>query len=310
MTSSTATNFRNIEQVFKFSFSNKHTWKTNYNTRKSMENCSRHVLKHLGPKFEIRKTDQSAMDYLYDTMVEHDASNSLFNRAKTSLQTALNFGVSRKKIFTDIREPHINAQGMFHFESKPEDRVPQPVIKKHEAEQMVKVAREHFGGNLADSIAISVYSGMGYDEWTQLQACDIHWGDVPFIWVGNRPDFTVKRNTRKRKIPLVGDLTGGNLIPILKKRYEDAEGTKIPLFGDDWSNADQHRREFNKVKTWCRINPKVTPYCLRHSFCTWLIQADVALPKVQKLMGHAQITTTMNYIHVADNDLANAIGRL
>ena len=309
MTSSAAT-FSDIEQVFEFSFNNKYTWKHNKNTHKSMKNCRNHVYKHLGNRFPIEKTDQGAMDYLYDLMVEQDASNTLFNRCKTALQTALNFSVSRKKIFTDIREPHINSQGMFHFESKPENRVPQPVIQKEEAERMITAAQNHFGGNLADAIAISVYSGMGYDEWTQLQACDIHWGDVPFIWVGNRPDFTLKRDVRKRKIPLVGELTGRKLIPIIKKRYEDAKGTSIPLFGDDWTNADQHRREFNKVKNFCNINPHVTPYCLRHSFCTWLIQADVALPKVQRLMGHAQITTTMNYIHVADNDLANAIERL
>ena len=87
MTSSAAT-FSDIEQVFEFSFNNKYTWKHNKNTHKSMKNCRNHVYKHLGNRFPIEKTDQGAMDYLYDLMVEQDASNTLFNRCKTALQRA------------------------------------------------------------------------------------------------------------------------------------------------------------------------------------------------------------------------------
>lgn len=45
----------------------------------------------------------------------------------------------------------------------------------------------------------------------------------------------------------------------------------------------------------------------RHSYGTTLAEADIPLAKVQKLLGHPTITTTMRYVHVgtvADLDLA------
>lgn len=52
-----------------------------------------------------------------------------------------------------------------------------------------------------------------------------------------------------------------------------------------------------------RIIKRVHPHVLRHSFAThWLEDAtgaqDVVLPRLQRLMGHAKIETTMVYVHM------------
>ena len=51
------------------------------------------------------------------------------------------------------------------------------------------------------------------------------------------------------------------------------------------------------------IVKRVHPHALRHSFAThWLEDAtgaqDVVLPRLQRLMGHAKIETTMVYVHL------------
>ena len=54
-----------------------------------------------------------------------------------------------------------------------------------------------------------------------------------------------------------------------------------------------------KAAKKAKINKKVHPHTLRHSFATHLIQNNYSVGEVQQVMGHNSPQTTMIYVHCA-----------
>ena len=51
------------------------------------------------------------------------------------------------------------------------------------------------------------------------------------------------------------------------------------------------------------IKKQVNLHSLRHSYATHLLEEGLNIVTLQKLLGHADITTTMIYLHVAQCDM-------
>lgn len=66
----------------------------------------------------------------------------------------------------------------------------------------------------------------------------------------------------------------------------------------------------NQVEDWFHRHTTYTAHRLRHTFASRYIQNGGSVTKLQKILGHASIQTTMIYVHLTPEDLRSEIEKL
>lgn len=112
---------------------------------------------------------------------------------------------------------------------------------------------------------------------------------------------TILENRKKPKVEPIVDGKAGFL-------YLDKNGK--PMVALHWQKYFQHIREkYNKIY---RIQmPKVTPHVCRHTYCNNMAKTGINPKSLQYLMGHADISVTLNtYTHVRFEDAKEELQKL
>jgi Site-specific recombinase XerD len=143
---------------------------------------------------------------------------------------------------------------------------------------------------------ILAFSGMRCGEVANLTIEQIDFGRGVFT-------LTDTKTNTPRNVPiapaLIGDLT--EHIKTCNKYIFSGKCGKPP-HDSDWGRRFHERLKRLGIK---RI--KLTPYSFRHSFITRMLDEDVNLFKVQKIVGHRRIDTTAHYTHLTTKDIVTAI---
>jgi len=165
-----------------------------------------------------------------------------------------------------------------------------------------EMIKQHKMWNLFFSIM--AFCGIRPGELSKCRTEHIDWGRLVFTL-----EAGMVKTKRPRLIPIPSIL-----VDRLKDWTKDMK-PKDYLFMTHYSHRPVHDAvwwyEFDKRLKYFNLKRKgITPYSLRHTFCTRLLEEDVNLFKIMKNMGHSDPRTTLQYSHLTTKDLHTTIKSL
>ena len=140
-------------------------------------------------------------------------------------------------------------------------------------------------------ISLLYSSGLRVSELVNLKIFDLNL-DENIGWVrkgkGNKDRiFTISFNLAKEV-----------------KEYLDDKKDNVYLFS---KNDPLTTRNIQKIikgtRIRAKINKKVTPHTLRHSFATHLLEQGTDIRLIQSLLGHSSLSTTQLYTHISTEQI-------
>ena len=117
------------------------------------------------------------------------------------------------------------------------------------------------------------------------------------------------KGRRERHVFLANDWIRGFTSAYLETRVPLAIEHLYLLFNMNGGplTASALRARLAKVAHGAALDTKLTPHTLRHTAATQLIEAGVDIRYIQRLLGHASLTTTEIYTHVSDGALRRVV---
>jgi len=218
-------------------------------------------------------TIDEVKSYLAHLISEREASARTVNLARSAL--LFFFNEVHNKGFTNIKTPKIKA-------SLP------TVLTKEEVKRLLECA----GNEKSRLIMMTLYSsGLRVSELTKLKWKDLELDDK-IAWVRSG------KGSKDRMI-ILSDLLSKNFKQISKNSTYVFSGRNGSL-----TTRNIQKIVTNAAKT-AKINKKVTPHTLRHSFATHLLESGNDIRMIQELLGHSNLQTTQIYTHVSSEHKRN-----
>ena len=91
------------------------------------------------------------------------------------------------------------------------------------------------------------------------------------------------------------------VLNMYKKNFEDEIKKHGYFFVNRYGqplSEQSARRMIHKYADEIQADMNITPHMFRHSFATYLMEEDVNIRYIQKMLGHTSITTTQIYTYV------------
>lgn len=180
------------------------------------------------------------------------------------------------------------------------DLVPFPKRKRKVVAVFSQTEVTNFLGNCTSVCEKSIFtllysSGIRIGEVLNLQVADIDFE--------RKAIFIASGKGGHGRYAILGDKTA----KLLKQYMEIYNPKTFLFFSQKGKNVPISPRTiqaaFQKIRNLSGIQKYGTVHTLRHSFATHLLEDGYSLVYIQKLLGHADIKSTLIYLHVSPNSL-------
>ena len=214
---------------------------------------------------EVELADLKA--YLAYLVADRKSAPRTVNLARSALIFYYNEVLGRN--FTNIKTPKVHAA------------LPS-VLTKEEVKKVIECA----GTNKSRLIIMMLYaSGLRVSELVNMKWADLEL-DEKIAWVRKG------KGSKDRMIILSESLV---------KSFKQLQQVSEYLFpGRKGALTTKNIQKLVKLAaSHAKINKKVTPHTLRHSFATHLLENGTDIRIIQELLGHSNLQTTQIYTHIS-----------
>jgi len=139
------------------------------------------------------------------------------------------------------------------------------------------------------------------------EACNLRWKDIDL----NTGKLMVRqgKNSKDRSL-WIGEEDLESLRTWRERQAKDVTGNPAHIFTTLAGKPVSRRyvqKMVGRLAAKAGIQKNVHPHTLRHSFATDLYRDTSKIRLVQKALGHSDLSTTMIYTHIYDNELEDAL---
>tara|TARA_B100000963_G_scaffold264738_1_gene232927 strand:+ start:3521 stop:4411 length:891 start_codon:yes stop_codon:yes gene_type:complete len=170
------------------------------------------------------------------------------------------------------------------------------VLSTSEIDKIINCAFSKKFGIRNQTIIEVIYScGLRVSELTEMKISNVFFDEslVKILGKGNKERFIPMNDVAKKLLY--------NYIKYERKNISDDKKYVDIVFLNNRGKKLTRVMVYNIINDAAleaKINKKISPHTLRHSFATHLIENGADIISIQKMMGHENIVTTEKYLHV------------
>lgn len=190
---------------------------------------------------------------------------------------------------------------LFRLEGLNDKRVQLPSIK-HDKKLPIVLSREEVKAMIKEAIYLKHKLLVSL-----LYGCGLRCGEVSTIRLRDidldRGMLLIRKTKGNydRYVPL-----GSLLLRGITQHIESTGATDYLFTGTDFDSQYSQKGVQWVIKSLCKkvgIRKEVTTHTLRHTYATHLLEDGLDIVSIKNLLGHANIETTMIYLHIAKTEI-------